>query len=247
MTPDEATRAGDEATPRERADAEHTDAESPVLAMQLAVRVDRTTPPTVTNICRACALATIALLDDPRSQPGGPWHDPVAAWNQVHIRKLVRRGRGQAWQRAHDAPGVTVAIDDTEARAFVPGPVDNVHPSVAKLQIQSTELPAPPIAASLEPTPGLHIAVSPSVDMSWGKRAAQCAHAAQRAWLTAPPYTLAAWESTGRPIEVVQPSQELWAQLVDEASTHIHDGGYTEIPAGTLTAVAWWSAPVPRV
>lgn len=241
MTPEQGTGADAEAEPRDHG------ADAPVLAMQLAVRVDRGTPPTVTDICRACALATIALLDDPRSQPGGPWHDQVAVWNETQIRKLVRRGRGQAWQRAHDAPGVTVDVDGTEARAFVPGPVDEVHPHVAKLQIQSTELPAAPTTTALEPTPGLHIAVSPSVDMSWGKRAAQCAHAAQRAWLTAPPYTLAAWESTGRPVEVVQPSQELWAQLVAEASTHVHDGGYTEIPAGTLTTVAWWSAPVPKV
>ena len=247
MTPEQGTGADAGAKAKAEPQDHGADADAPVLAMQLAVRVDRGTPPTVTDICRACALATIALLDDPRSQSGGPWHDPVAAWNQAQIRKLVRRGRGQAWQRAHEAPGVTVAIDGADARAFVPGPVDDVHPHVAKLQIRSTELPAPPTATSLEPTPGLHIAVSPSVEMSWGKRAAQCAHAAQRAWLTAPPYTLAAWESTGRPIEVVQPSQELWAQLVDEASTHIHDGGYTEIPAGTLTTVAWWSAPVPTV
>ena len=54
------------------------------------------------------------------------------------------------------------------------------------------------------------------------------------------PDVVARWDAAGRPITVVHPNESLWAELVDGATVQIHDGGYTEIPAGTRTAVAWW-------
>ena len=145
--------------------------------MQLAVRVEKATPPSVEAIDAACALATIALLDDERAQPGGQWHDEVAAWNGARIRKLVRRGRGAAWTRAQSPPGVTIEHDKAQVRAYVPGPLDAVPPELAKLQIQSTELDQPDVVDSVPERSGLIIAVTPLVAMSWGKAGAQCAHA----------------------------------------------------------------------
>ncbi len=216
--------------------------ESP-LALQLGVRVERNRAPAVADICRAAALATIELLADRRSAPGGAWHEAVAAWNGARIRKLVRRGRGSAWLRATEAEGVTVSLDGVEVRAFVPGPMAEVAGPVAKLQIQSTDLPAPARVDHVAPVGGLTLAVTPDVDMSWGKQAAQCAHAAQRAWMTTGPDEQAAWARAGRPIRVVHPTPELWRELLDSATTVIRDGGYTEIPAGTTTTCAWWHRP----
>ena len=221
------------------------------MALQLAVRVERGDPPSADRAAAACALATIALLDDERSGPGGPWHEAVAAWNGARIRKIVRRARGSAWRRAQEVDGVTVEVDGAEARAFVPSPVDVVPRPVAKLQIQSepleepepgAEMPAPPGAGiGAGPTgPRLEVAVTPEVEMTWGKRAAQCAHAAHRAWTTATPERRRAWTEAGRPLVVVHPDPGLWARLVDEADVRIRDGGFTEIPAGTRTAVARW-------
>lgn len=213
------------------------------LALQLAVRIERGADPAVVDICRATALATIRLLDDRRCAPGGEWHDAVVAWNGARIRKLVRRGRASAWEKALAVDGVTVALDGIEARAFVPGPMAEVADPVAKLQIQSTDLDAAPRVDSVDPIGGLTIAVTPGVDMSWGKQAAQCAHAAQRAWMTESPDEMAAWRRAGSPIRVIHPDHALWGQLLDGATTVIRDGGFTEIPAGTTTTCAWWHRP----
>ena len=213
------------------------------LALQLAVRVEKLTPPGTADACRVSALATIAFLTDPRSQPGGEWHSEVEAWNGARIRKIVRRGRGNAWYRAQEPRGVTIHVDGVSVRAYVPAPMDEAPPALAKLQIQSGPLDEPVFTTRQPQGHGLLVAISPEVAMSWGKQAAQCAHAAQRAWMTSPPERKRAWQRAGRPIHVIHPTVGLWPTLVTQAETHIHDGGYTEIPAGTLSTVAWWSEP----
>ena len=49
--------------------------------------------------------------------------------------------------------------------------------------------------------------------------------------------------AAGRPITIVHPDRTLWDEVAGAAPVQIRDGGYTEIPAGTRTAVAWWSEP----
>ena len=185
-------------------------------------------------------LATIGLLEDERSQEGGEWFDAVAAWNGARIRKIVRRGRASAWERAQEPDGVTVARDGAEVRAFVPGPLDQAPRALAKLQIQSTDLDEIERTDELPAGTGLFIAVTPAVDMSWGKQAAQCAHAGQWAWMRSDAADVDRWDSLGRPITIVHPTDGLWAELVESAPVQIHDGGFTEIPAGTKTALAFW-------
>ncbi|MDG1188847.1 MAG: hypothetical protein P8N13_10360, partial [Ilumatobacter sp.] len=90
--------------------------ESP-WALQLVARVEKFDPPGAEAIAAAAALATIELLNDPRSQPEGQWHDAVTKWNGARIRKIVRRGRASAWQRAQELEGVTVERDGAEVRA----------------------------------------------------------------------------------------------------------------------------------
>ena len=142
--------------------------ETSPLALQLAARVEKVDPPSTQAICAAAALATIQLLDDERSRPGGEWHDAVAAWNGNRIRKLVRRGRATAWQKAQEPDGVTVARDGAEVRAYVPGPLAETPRELAKLQIQSTDLDEPERIDELPVLSGLVIAVTPLVEMSWG-------------------------------------------------------------------------------
>lgn len=214
--------------------------ESP-WALQLAARVEKVDPPATATICAAAALATIELLGDPRSQPDGEWHEAVAAWNGARIRKIVRRGRASAWQRAQVPDGVTVAHDGAEVRAFVPSPMNQAPEALAKLQIQSSPLDAIERVDRAPDVAGLLIAVTPHVDMSWGKQAAQCAHAGQWAWMRSSSEVVHSWDAAGRPITVIHPTEALWAQLVEDAPIQIHDGGFTEIPAGTKTALAWWA------
>ncbi len=215
------------------------------MALQVAVRVDRSDPPTADQAAVAAATATIALLDDERCLPDGPWHEATERWNGARIRKIVRRARGADWRRAQEVDGVTVEVDGVEARAFVPCPIDQVPRPVARLQIQASELEESKRIAALEPSSGqpavsLRVAVTPEVEMSWGKRAAQCAHATQRAWMTTSEQRRQAWTDAGRPIAIIHPDEALWQQLLEGADVEIRDGGFTEIPAGTRTTVAHW-------
>jgi peptidyl-tRNA hydrolase len=217
--------------------------ESSPLALQLAARVEKVDPPTTSAICAAAVLATIGLLEDERSQLGGPWSEAVAAWNGDRIRKIVRRGRASAWQRAQVPDGVTVERGGAAVRAFVPGPLDEAPEALAKLQIQSTPLDEIEPVEVLPVSVGLMIAVTPLVEMSWGKQAAQCAHAGQWAWMRSDSDVVTRWDAAGRPLTIVSPTEAIWSDVAEAAPIQIRDGGYTEIPAGTRTAVAWWSEP----
>lgn len=216
--------------------------ESP-WALQLAARIEKLTPPTIHDVCAAAALATITLLADDRSLPGGEWAEPVSTWNGERIRKIVRRGRASAWQRAQEPAGVTVERGGAQVRAFVPSRMADAPREVQKLQIQSTPLDdasvvdeLPPIAPST-----MVIAVTPRYEMSWGKQAAQCAHAGQRLWMLSEPTAVESWNLAECPIAVVHPAEHLWTALEDTAEVAIHDGGFTEIPPGTNTTLAWWA------
>lgn len=221
-------------------------------AMQLAARVEKVDPPTTVEICAAAALAVVGLLDDERACADGPWAKAIESWRGGgRIRKLVRRGRASAWQRAQEPQGHTAVHGRAEVRAYVPSPMDQVPDPVAKLQIKSTDLDEPPRTTSLPAAAGtgvgsrgpggILIAVTPAVEMSWGKQAAQCAHAAQLLWTDAEHDRRAAWTKADRPITIVHPEPGLWAELLTRSTIQVHDGGFTEIPAGTLTTVALWS------
>jgi len=208
----------------------------------LAARIEKSETPTVAEVCAAAGRAVIGLLSDPRAGDGGPWVEPLASWQDAgRIRKLVRRGRASAWQRAQEPEGFTASVGRAEVRAYVPCPMDRVPQAVARLQIRSTELDEPcRLSAVPRLTEGMLIAVTPLVEMSWGKQAAQCAHAAQLLWMRSDPVRRADWSDRNRPIAVVHPDPALWEDLVGAGVVNVRDGGFTEIPAGTMTAVANW-------
>lgn len=217
------------------------------LTLQLAARVERTDPPSIAEVAAASALATLRLLADDRSAPGGKWHADVSAWNGERIRKLVRRARGTGWDRVQAVPGVTAAVGRAEVRAFVPARRDSAPTAVHRLQILTPPLPVPALTHHL-PTPvsdtsrevvsdTMVLAVAPEPWMTWGKQAAQCAHGAQRLVERGPPPPGWLEDPT---IVVLHPCSVLWSQLGADNPVEIRDGGYTEIPAGTLTIRAQW-------
>jgi peptidyl-tRNA hydrolase len=197
--------------------------------MQLVLRVEKGAPPSHLAVCEAAAMAVVTLLTDPRSAPGGEWHDAVAHWESRRIRKVVRRARGSRWEALAALPGVLVDHEGAPARAFVPGPVTQVPPEIARLQVGGTDLaredepkppPAPPYAL---------ITLNPGVTMTTGKAAAQCGHAAQLLlWATGP------WP--GPRTRVVEADD--WPDAVATADAVVRDGGFTEVAPGTMTAVA---------
>ncbi len=213
-------------------------------ALQMAARVEKTDPPLLEDIFGAAALGVIMLLDDHRSVPGGEWHEDVSAWTGARIRKIMRRARASAWDRAQNVPGLTVRHGSAEVRVFVPGVVDDAPRELSKLQIQSSPLDEPDrideLTTATDPT--LTILLNPAVEMSWGKRCAQVAHAAQRCWEQLDRAERFDWNAAGRLARVHTPTSTLWDELLPRATTEIRDGGFTEIAAGTLTAASWLAA-----
>ena len=217
-------------------------------AMQLVARVEKIEPPTRTDVLTASAQAVVALLDDPRSLPGGEWHEAVTSWTDRRIRKHCRRARGIAWQRAEAVDGVTVAHGTASVRAYPPTRVGEIPLDLGKLQLEgSTELPDPDrVAALSKPDHDVVIAVSadalssPGLSLPWGKAAAATGHAAQLTRTQLSGRQARRWAEAGHPLRVVQPDVAGWREALRTADVVIRDGGFTVVTPGTVTAVAWF-------
>lgn len=206
------------------------EADGVVRAMPVVLRIERDPRPERTALLEAAAEAAVAVCLDERAAPGGPWYDDVRAWTDGRIRKIARRARGAHWRAVQDIDGVTVAAGSAEVRALLPGPVDDVPREVSRLQIGGTELEADDPGP---PDPGRPlIALSPRVEMSLGKAAAQVGHAsmilaAVRGWTAARPFAVRA--------VTVREWDEL---LADDRAVAVRDAGFTEVDPGTVTCVA---------
>jgi peptidyl-tRNA hydrolase len=212
---------------------------SQTWAMQLAVRDDRPNRPTHLAVCEAAAAAVVLLLTDPRAVDGD-WTRPVQRWTDGRIRKVVRRGRNAPFDAATELDGVGVERNGAYVKAFVPGPVGNVPKALAKLQVGGTDMPEHGEPA--EPVNhGLDIAITPDYPMTTGKAAAQSGHAAQLALMAMTKAEVEAWESSGWAVRVSTPGKAVWDQLLRRWPVTVADGGFTEVPAGTVTALACWA------
>ena len=118
--------------------------EVPQYALPLVLRVERASPPARTDALEGAARAVLYFLSDPRvTQEDGEWAAAARAWEDARIRKVVRRARGAAWERALALPGITVAHRSAEIRVYPPAPVDDWPPDLARLQVAGTELEDP--------------------------------------------------------------------------------------------------------
>lgn len=219
----------------------HVDHDIP-WAMQFAVRYDKARPASHVDTCEAVARAAVALLCSPEAREG-EWRDAVDFWRDGRIRKLVRRARGAArWDEVQAVPGVTVQQggDAQEgiagARAFVPAPVRPLDPILKKLQVEGTELPDTHPSRTTGAL--VTVGINPTIGMTTGKAAAQCAHAAQLAWEAMDEPTRRAWADDDHRlrVEVVDPAR--WA--TDPGRVQVVDAGFTELDGPTETTRAWW-------
>jgi len=229
------------------------EADDVVRAMTLILRIERpggpVEPPTRTALLEAAAAAALALCLDERAGPDGPWADAVTAWAGAgRIRKLARRARTSHWRAVQEIDGTTVARAGAEVRALVPGDVEEVAHEVSRLQIGGTDLPADDPGP---PPPGRPtIWLSPEVEQTTGKAAAQVGHASMVLAVVLD----AEGADPGAALEasVRTASPEAWAAwtaaLADDPSGRgaweghgvvpVRDAGFTEVAPDTMTCVA---------
>jgi peptidyl-tRNA hydrolase len=212
--------------------------EAPQYALPLVIHVEKATPPHRTDALEAAARAVLTFLTDPRvTDDDGEWAPAVHAWTDGRIRKVVRRARGAAWQRALALPGITLIQRTAQVRVYPPVPVDDWPPDLAKLQVAGTDLedPEPPINPPNDP-PCLFL--NPHLPMTTGKAMAQVGHAAQLGWWAAGTRTRSEWKESDFDLIVRTASPAKWAELLASGLPVVRDGGFTEVAPGSCTVVA---------
>lgn len=211
-------------------------------AMQLVVYRDRQSPARQVDVAETAARAVVALLADPRCAPDGPWYPAVKHWRDARIRKLVRRADGKRWTDVQALDGVTVTQPDAgdyggaAVRAFVPGPVKPLPKELNKLQVSGTTFPDD--GASRTSGAMVTVEVRPGLEMTSGKLAAQCAHAAQLAWEAMSGVEREQWRADDFRLRVDYPSRAEWAAATRPVA--VVDAGLTELDGPTETTRAWW-------
>lgn len=211
-------------------------------AMQLVVMRDRHLPARQVDVCEAAARAVVTLLDDPRAAEGGPWFQAVRHWNDDRIRKLVRRADGKRWTDVQGLDGVAVEQAGVEGfgpaavRAFPPAPVHPLPKMLDKLQVSGTHFPDEGTSATVGAV--VTIEINPALEMTTGKIAAQCGHAAQIALQTMPDAVREVWRADRFRVRVVTATEPQWRDAGRPVS--IVDAGFTELDGPTETTRARW-------
>src|SRR3984957_5971376 len=208
------------------------------FALPLVVRVERADPPTRTDALEAAARAVLEFLSDPRvTEPDGEWAAAARAWEDARIRKVVRRARGAAWDRARALPGITVVQGTAEVQVYPPVPVDDWPADLAKLQVSGTDFedPTPPGDA---PDGGPVLWLNPELRMSTGKAMAQVGHGAQLAWWELEPTVRSKWKDVEFDLRVRTAGVGQWKELLASGLPVVTDGGFTEVAPGSATVVA---------
>jgi hypothetical protein len=212
--------------------------EGPQFALPLVVRVEREDPPTRTDALEGAAAAVLWFLSDPRvTEPDGEWAAAARAWQDARIRKVVRRARGAAWERARALPGITVAHGTAEVRVYPPVPVDDWPADLARLQVSGTDFadPTPPGDVP-DGVPVLWL--NPELPMSTGKAMAQVGHGVQLAWWGLEPTVRSKWKDVEFDLRVRTAGVGRWKELLASGLPVVTDGGFTEVAPGSATVVA---------
>jgi peptidyl-tRNA hydrolase len=212
--------------------------EAEQFALPLVIRVERATPPARTDALEGAAQAVLRFLTDPRvTGDDGEWAAAARAWEDARIRKVVRRARGAAWERAGALPGITVVHGSAEIRVYPPVPVDDWPAELARLQVSGTDFDDPRTPA--DPAAGTPVLwLNPELPMTAGKGMAQVGHGAQLAWWRLPPRARSEWMDLDFDLAVRTAGKEQWAELLASGLPVVTDGGFTEVAPGSATVVA---------
>ena len=207
-------------------------------ALPLVIRVERATPPARTDALEAAARAVLAFLSDPRvADEGGEWFAATRAWEDARIRKVVRRARGAAWERAGALQGITVTQRTAQVRVYPPVPVDDWPADLARLQVSGTDFDdEEPADTPAVDTPVLWM--NPELPITAGKAMAQAGHGAQLAWWGLSSRDRSEWQDRDFALAVRVADPGRWGELIASGLPVVTDGGFTEVAPGSATVVA---------
>jgi len=209
--------------------------------MPMVLHLPKADPPLRTAVLEAAAVAVVTLCYDERVAPGGPWEADFRSWVDGRIRKVARRARGAHWLAAQEVEGVTVEIDGAQARALVPGLVDELDPRIKRLQVGGTDLEHDEPGEPQDPKLPV-LWVNSTLDMTLGKSAAQVGHASMMLADAMTPDARAAWAAAGWACAVREATPSRWREVADLVAARraiaVRDAGFTEVAPGSMTVVA---------
>lgn len=168
-------------------------------------------------------------------------------WSTPDMRKVVRRAKGNHWNRVLNKTGLLYSFDKNVPEVIVLDPtrVSLTPAEVKKLQVAGTDYPHQERNKLALSDVSLHI--NPTLGLSTGKAVAQALHAMHR-------LTLAVFFQDKVTNDVIGFDPKLVAQLkhkplrewrvqiqenvIDEWDFMVVDSGFTEIDAGSVTVLA---------
>lgn len=182
------------------------------------------------EIYKASVKAVSQLLGDDSSEV----REPVLAWLDGRIRKIVKRGRNKQWDDTATVSGFSEASFGTATvRAFAPVRLSEQPQALKKLQVTGLNAELDLTEEAVESA--LNVYVNRSLDMTVGKTVAQVNHAVQLFVMNGDQASVESWFENGQQVHF------LYAPQVDDsfsADVIVRDAGFTEILPGSRTVAA---------
>jgi peptidyl-tRNA hydrolase len=188
--------------------------------------------PAESDILTAATNAFILLLASDNEEVV----ERVEAWVSGRIRKIVKRAKNAAWDKldAVEVPSFISGSHEAQVKVFAPMRIHDQPSELRKLQVtglQATDVePAAVVGKNF-----LEVFVDKKLNMSTGKLVAQVNHAVQLFLMSASDDRVDEWLMAGHFLRVIALEAMPEASEVDVV---VHDAGFTEVPAGSLTATA---------
>lgn len=211
---------------------DYTVDEDKPYALPIIVRLEKTPDlvPSHEEIIMATAKGMVSFFESEKTCKGGAWNDNVTSWLNGRIRKIARRARGSEWEAVRNMDGIYASYGNAEVVILPPHPVDAVPNEVKKLQVAGLDLIRNNSLVVGDTCGHLQFAVNPEIEMSTGKTLAQVGHAVQLTIFNSDKKTLNSWRENNMPFSITS-----W-DTFGEGSVAVHDAGFTEVEAGSLTA-----------
>jgi len=210
--------------------------------------VARRTQPTASELAAAAASATVRCAV--RFADDEAYAAAYAGWRARSYRKVCLQARAPEWRRLLTAHGDELATAGIAAdggplvAAVVPRLRSDAGQVLGKV-LQAWKDPCPAGPAEPLTAAAAMLVVNASLDLSPGKLAAQCGHAAlllvDTEAASDPRYRdpIARWQEAGAPVVVRGAGPAQWEQLKQqEDHCLVRDGGLTEVAPDSETVLA---------